>query len=315
MPALEYGVSIWGPGLIHADSLDRVEKFWISNARFILNAPLRTPNAAIQGDLGWMPFSIRAKWQAVCLLIRSTCSSQDSLLRKAMHVQRRLFRVDCACWLANVRVFMHLSGPVGKDFWTQWWSGNMFNMRTYDLEGDTVELRKTHALLIHNELQASAELQWLVDIGRETARSGDGLNKLRTYAKFKSEFGLEPYLSYVEHEGKRLLLFKLRAGVAPLRIETGRYESNIDILTGQAKKTIPEQCRICQCCFGGVENELHFVLVCPIYSELRKRLLATVHTYCEAHNRLLPQDVNDLFNTIMASQDKYMMMMMMMIEP
>jgi hypothetical protein len=207
-----------------------------------------------------------------------------------MYVQRRLFRDKRACWLANVRVFLYRSGDVGKDFWNQWWSGSMFNMRTYDYDGDTVELRKSHAMLIYNELRTRAEAQWRTDIEREAARTGpdDGSNKLRTYVKFKSEFGFGPYLSCIRHEGKRLLLFKLRAGVAPLRIETGRYESNVDIFTGKSKPKVPAECRICQCCFGEVEDELHFVLVCPIYSELRNRLLNTVRTHYEARNILVP---------------------------
>ena len=61
MPALEYGAGVWGPGVLHGDSIDIIEDFWISNARFILNIPLRTPTAAVQGELGWFPFAVRAK--------------------------------------------------------------------------------------------------------------------------------------------------------------------------------------------------------------------------------------------------------------
>ena len=40
---------------------------------------------------------------------------------------------------------------------------------------------------------------------------------------------MEPYLTCIKHEGKSVLLFKLRSGIASLRIETGRYESNVDL--------------------------------------------------------------------------------------
>jgi hypothetical protein len=39
------------------------------NARFIFNAPLRTPTPAVQGELGWVPFDVRAKWSATSMLI------------------------------------------------------------------------------------------------------------------------------------------------------------------------------------------------------------------------------------------------------
>ena len=64
MPALEYGVGLWGVGCVNNDTWNEIERFWLSVARFVLNAPVRTPIAAIQGDLNWMPYHIRAGYQA-----------------------------------------------------------------------------------------------------------------------------------------------------------------------------------------------------------------------------------------------------------
>ena len=143
---------------------------------------------------------------------------------------------------------------------------------------------------------------------REKAKRGDGndgLNKLRTYSKFKSVFGMEPYLLHVKHEGKRLLLFKFRAGIAPLRIETGRYESNVDIVTGQARKGVPSECRICKCCYGDVEDEFHFLLECPQYKALRHKLLHALRAYCTECNQPFPENRKVLFNFLMACQDTH----------
>ena len=83
----------------------------------------------------------------------------------------------------------------------------------------------------------------------------------------------------------RLHIIKLRSGIAPLHIETGRYESNVDILIRQQKKGIPAECRICPCCFGDVEHELHFLLECPRYVTLRTRLLSIFRMYCNNNNK------------------------------
>ena len=115
MPALEYGAGVWGPGVLYGDSIDKIENLWISNARFILNIPLRTPTAGVQGELGWFPFAIRAKTCSVSLLIRATCAKHDSMLYKAMCMQRRLTQTGHACWLSNVSVFMRSSGDVVSD--------------------------------------------------------------------------------------------------------------------------------------------------------------------------------------------------------
>ena len=152
------------------------------------------------------------------------------------------------------------------------------------------------------------ECEWLSVVQRERAKRGDGLNKLRTYAKFKSVLCLEPYLMHVKHEGKRCLLFKLRAGIAPLRIETGRSETWYDSTSRSNKKgislhAIREENRTCLCCFGAVENEKHFVLMCPVYSHLRCKLLNKYRAYCISENVVYPSSDEILFNMIMGCID------------
>ena len=57
---------------------------------------------------------------------------------------------------------------------------------------------------------------------------------------------------------------KFRCGVAPLRIETGRFER------------LSVEDRLCFHCYGGglVEDELHVITVCPFYQDLRDTLFA-----------------------------------------
>ena len=70
MPALEYGVGLWGVGCVskhmqkNGDAWKGAEQFWRSVARYILHAPAATPIAAVTGDLEWLPFSTRAGFQA-----------------------------------------------------------------------------------------------------------------------------------------------------------------------------------------------------------------------------------------------------------
>ena len=55
----------------------------------------------------------------------------------------------------------------------------------------------------------------------------------------------------------RSALSKFRLGVAPIRVETGRYER------------LPVSERICFHCKTCVEDELHVLIDCPLYNELR----------------------------------------------
>ena len=309
MPSVEYGCGLWGPGLIHNECKDQIESFWIGNARFILHAPLRTPIEAIQGELGWTPFSIRAKSQAISFLVRATVSRRDSLLYKSICMQRDMLKNGHACWLANVAIYMQNTGDtLCKSMWDQWWQGGTFDTLIYncssdDALSDYISLRPSCVIPIRNEFHQIFESEWLHEVQRIHAKRGNGLNKLRTYARFKSDCRMEPYLMHIKHECKRILLFKFRSGIAPLRIETGRYESNVDILTKQQKKGIPADCRTCLCCFSGVECEQHFLLECPLYKSIRTKLISIFHTYCNDNNICYPNCNDDLFIALMACKD------------
>ena len=85
--------------------------------------------------------------------------------------------------------------------------------------------------------------------------------KLRTYVKFKPVFETEFYVKSNLSRSKRSLIAQLRSGVLGLSIETGRF------------KRLEVTQRICEFCNTGVvEDEYHFVCVCPFYENLRCNL-------------------------------------------
>ncbi len=54
---------------------------------------------------------------------------------------------------------------------------------------------------------------------------------------------------------------KMRCGVAPIRLETGRYEG------------LTEQERICPVCdMDEIESEIHVMIFCPLYNDIRATL-------------------------------------------
>ena len=62
------------------------------------------------------------------------------------------------------------------------------------------------------------------ELNRVSARRGPGNNKLGTYRKFKDSFEVEPYVLILMPKYYRSALARFRAGVAPIRIDTGRFE-------------------------------------------------------------------------------------------
>ena len=86
--------------------------------------------------------------------------------------------------------------------------------------------------------------------------------KLSTYKKIKTNICQEKYLSCVVNNNHRIALSRLRCSAHKLAIEEGRFR-NI------------ERCnRKCVYChMKVVEDEYHFVLVCPFYRDERKECL------------------------------------------
>ena len=85
-------------------------------------------------------------------------------------------------------------------------------------------------------------------------------SKLRTYATFKTEIGMEKYLVNVRNFSIRSQVAKFRLSNHRLAIETGRHTT---------PKT-PKEERFCQFCPGKVEDEYHFLFDCKILCHLRQ---------------------------------------------
>ena len=88
--------------------------------------------------------------------------------------------------------------------------------------------------------------------------------QLRTYSLFKKEFIIEPYLLQVVDYKLRKVIARFRLSNHDLKVETGRH----------CKPKIPLEQRICRLCKENViEDETHFLMCCPAYSQLRETLI------------------------------------------
>ena len=94
-------------------------------------------------------------------------------------------------------------------------------------------------------------------------------NKLRTYRQFKYGVVTESYVKMRIPRHHRRLLAQLRTGSLQLHIETGRW-SNLNL-----------QDRTCKLCDSeSIEDELHFLIQCSHYDDLRSSLYNIVREKC-----------------------------------
>lgn len=91
----------------------------------------------------------------------------------------------------------------------------------------------------------------------------DKISKLRTYRYIKQNLCFENYLNTSNCRG-RSLMFSIRSGTNKL---DGRWVHK------------PEMQRVCKhCSLNQVENEVHFVTICPKYQDLREQLFQKILT-------------------------------------
>ena len=91
-------------------------------------------------------------------------------------------------------------------------------------------------------------------------------SKGSAYFIFKKTITYELYLSLIRYRKHRVSYTKLRLNDHPLMIESGRHY----------KFKIQQEERICLLCKNGVEDEIHFVMKCTQFEELRVKMLQLV---------------------------------------
>lgn len=105
-------------------------------------------------------------------------------------------------------------------------------------------------------------------------------SKLRTYAKLKTEIGIEDYLNSIENVRDRTALTKIRLSNHTLMIEKGRHQG------------LQENQRFCPFCDNKVENEYHFIMECNTFDIFRQHLFVEIR---EINNTFNILDDNEKF--------------------
>ena len=160
---------------------------------------------------------------------------------------------------------------------------------------DNLQTSKTIIANIREKLKLDFREYWHQQIHNDS-RSQYG-NKLRHYRTLKQHFVKETYLSSLNQYSLRSKLANLRLSSHKLNIETGRYIRGTNRLP-------PEQ-RICQKCDQETcENEFHFIVECPHYSELRNSLMSTL---VEKYNFIANYNQKDLYHWLMCNTDDFVL--------
>ena len=89
------------------------------------------------------------------------------------------------------------------------------------------------------------------------------------YVQYKDMYVTENYCTINLNRQQRSLIAKLRLGILPKNVELGRYSGT------------PRENRYCIHCKDMVQDEVHVLFYCHLYSQLRQELLRAGSEYCD----------------------------------
>ena len=136
------------------------------------------------------------------------------------------------------------------------------NLKIIKTKGDI----KKHVNIVKTNVDKSFQEHWIHDLWNDNTNQENG-NKLCLYRLYKERIDAETYAIQAMPRNLRQLIAKFRSGTLPIRIETGRYEN------------LPLVERTCKfCTLGGIEDDIHVLLKCELYSDLRYELLNHMHS-------------------------------------
>ena len=238
-PVINYSAPIWG-----FRSYSYIHAVHNRAMRFFLGVGKYTPNDAVSGEMAWKPTSVR-QWKSVCLYWSKLSAMGYSRLNKriALWASGKSSR-SCKNWMYSVSQFLIAN-----------------NLGHYANIAEAIPSSHRFIADTENILFENFVTTWLAGINSNVGPSGRGRNKLRLYKTFKQNYSVENYCKMILPVRHRAAVSKFRCGVAPIRIETGRYEG------------LTEDLRLCPFC-NVMENEMHVILSCQVYDDLREPLLA-----------------------------------------
>ena len=233
-PVLFYGAGLWG--LSENKKINTVQN---KACRYFLGLGKNASNIASQGDMGWSSCVIKQKIEACRLYFKLENVTDQRLLKKVFH------------W----------SSSHGKS-WERRFRSFIDNIGLQHLLNRSDLSVKNRLKCVKDKLNTIDADKWKSKLWNDVSQENG--NKLRTYRVYKTDLITEHYVKLNMERSHRRILAKFRSGSLPLQIEIGRY----------AKPKVPLDNRICKLCKDNVvEDELHFLLCCDFYSDLRRPLL------------------------------------------
>lgn len=237
----------------------QIERIHLKFCKRILNVKPSTSNVGVYGELARYPLYIN-RYVRILKYWFKLHQTQNCVLNAVFDLARKDCDLGKKNWLENVKQLLNTHG-----YGYVWENPQSVCPETF----------------------CNSFKQRLHDVFIQTWKTDLTANQVLTlYGHYKDNFQYEEYLDISVCRKYRSAITMLRLSSHSLRIETGRHGQN----------RIARRERLCQMCTKvDIEDEYHFVLVCPVYNELRVK-------YISRYYRLNPSVLK--FTQLMSSSDR-----------
>ena len=211
-----------------------------------LRINLRAPNDCLYGDFGRFPIYINSYIRCISYWLKITRMPDDRLPAQAYKMLLRLDKKGKLSWASNIRKILNTYG------FTYVWHNQGVGCITSFLKSFK---------------QRIIDCRW--QDWEEHVNTSD---RFHIYRSLKYNHEVEPYLKLGMHVVVKNCLAKLRFGISPLLIHSERYKKNPNVK--------------CPVCFLSDEDEVHFILKCSAYHDLRAKYIPQKYFTFPCLNRL-----------------------------
>ena len=236
---LSYSSEVWG--YIRAESIEILHKKF---CKWIINVKRSTNSLALYAELGRYPLYIMRYVRMIKYWLKLYgVKYGNSFIMTIVNMQREeiVENENVMNWSARVRNILCTAG-----FFDVWLFPQSVNVNMF-ISLLTVRLKDIYIS------------EWLSGVRDSTS--------LNLYKEIKTTVVRSPYLTLLENSKHRNIIAKIRLSSHNLLIETGRHRQI---------ERVNRKCSLCN--RNDLEDEFHFILICPFYMSLRSKYIARHYT-------------------------------------
>ena len=239
-PVMLYGAALWG-----SKGYNKLNVIQNRACKYFLGVPRSTSNVACMGDMGWLSVEAKQHLEMVRFWCRLKNMNKDKLTY-------RIHQWSLSMSRRNIKTIEYSVKSMLKECQLLESASCNEGVCTKGILSD-----------FRHYLNVREKDKWCNNVLNDHGNVNG--SKLRLYRSYKKDILVETYVTTRMPFAHRKNLAMLRCGSLPIMVELGR------------RQKVPLGERLCTLCNNDIEDEVHLLLQCPIYDDLRQNVIGLLN--------------------------------------